>query len=106
VLSRYLEERWGCRVELFSTSLADRAALRRDLESEAMSRVDAVVTEIKAAAIDVVAEEAVARGLPVVFMDNVPVVVSAGGGEAESGRLDGLAVGLAARARERFERRL
>ena len=31
MLRRYLEERWGCRVELFSTHLADRAALRQDL---------------------------------------------------------------------------
>ena len=45
-----------------------------------MGRVDAVVTEIKAAAIDVVAEEAAARGLPVIFMDNVPVEVSPDGG--------------------------
>ena len=106
VLSRHLEERWGCRVELFSTHLADRAALRQDLQSEAMDRVDAVVTEIKAAAIDVVAEEAAARGLPVIFMDNLPVEVSPEGGlEEGSGVLAALARELAATARERFEQR-
>jgi cyclic 2,3-diphosphoglycerate synthase len=111
-LSRYLEERFGCRVELFSTHLADRPALRGDLESEAMSRVDAVLTEIKAAAIDVVAEDAAARGLPVVFMDNVPMAVPDGGvpgeggsGASGAGGLDDLIEELAATARERFERR-
>ena len=37
-----------------------------------MARVEAVLTEIKAAAIDVVAESGEQRGLPVVFVDNVP----------------------------------
>ena len=105
VLGRYLEERWGCRVELFSTHLAERTALRQDLQSEAMGRVDAVVTEIKAAAIDLVAEEAAARGLPVVFMDNVPVPPPGGGAPEDAGGLEALAQGLAAKARERFERR-
>ena len=44
-----------------------------------MDRVDTVVTEIKAAAIDVVAEMAAERGLPVVFMDNIPVEVGPDG---------------------------
>lgn len=105
VLRRHLEERWGCRVELFSTNLADRVALRRDLQSEAMDRVDAVVTEIKAAAIDVVAEEAAARELPVIFMDNVPMVSPESGPEEGSGALEALARELAATARERFEQR-
>lgn len=106
VLRRHLEERHGCRVELFSTHLADRAALRSDLQSAAMGRVEAVVTEIKAAAIDVVAEEAAVRGLPVIFMDNVPMEVSSqrrpeGGG----GTLEVLARELAEMARERFKQR-
>jgi cyclic 2,3-diphosphoglycerate synthetase len=104
VLSRHLEERWGCRVELFSTHLADRAALKRDLQSGALEGVDAVLTEIKAAAIDVVAEEAAGRGLPVVFMDNVPVDVSPEGiGAESSGSLEALVEDLAAKAKERFE---
>src|SRR5438093_39958 len=50
-----------------SRSLADRAALRAELD-----RVDAdvFVVEIKAAAIDVVAEAAAARGVDVVLADN------------------------------------
>ncbi len=104
VLQRYLEERWGCRVMLFSTHLADRESLRADLRSGEMERVDAVVTEIKAAAIDVVAESAAERGLPVVFMDNIPVEVGPDGTLREgSGTLEELAATLAATAAERFE---
>jgi cyclic 2,3-diphosphoglycerate synthase len=106
VLKGYLEERCGCRVELFSTSLADREALRRDLASEAMDRVDTVVTEIKAAAIDTVAEKAAELGLQVVFMDNLPVEVGPDGGLLEeSGTLEELARELAGMAGQRFKER-
>ena len=106
VLRTYLEERWGCRVMAFSTNLADRDALRRDLEDVSMGQVDTVVTEIKAAAIDVVAEKAAELGLPVVFVDNVPVEVRAEGVLLEENRtLEDLALELAALARERFEQR-
>jgi cyclic 2,3-diphosphoglycerate synthetase len=105
VLRGYLEERWGCRVELFSSHLADREALREDLRSRKMSGVETVLTEIKAAAIDVVVEEAEARGLPVVFMDNIPIEVAAGTRGESGGALEGLAHTLAAKAAERFVQR-
>jgi predicted GTPase len=66
-----------------------------------MSRVEMVLTEIKAAAIDVVAEEAEIRGLPVVAVDNLPVEVPPEG----PGRLTELGKELAEMARERFENR-
>jgi len=50
-----------------SGQLADRAALRREL---ARLDADVVVVEVKAAAIDVVAEEADRRGIPVVLAGN------------------------------------
>jgi cyclic 2,3-diphosphoglycerate synthetase len=106
VLSRYLEERWDCSVELFSTNLASRSALRWDLQQEAMARVDAVLTEIKAAAIDMVAEEAARRQVPVIFMDNDPMDVSPEGiVQTGSGSVRALAEVLAATARKRFEER-
>jgi cyclic 2,3-diphosphoglycerate synthetase len=73
-LARHLREEHGAEVVLVSGNLARRSALREELE-----RVDAEVflVEIKAAAIDVVAEAAVERGTQVVFADNelVPVGV-------------------------------
>jgi cyclic 2,3-diphosphoglycerate synthase len=102
LLGRYLEERWGCKVVLISTNLADRAALKADLRQAAMSRVETVLTEVKAAAIDVVAEEAEARGLPVVLVDNIPFETD----PAFAGRLAEVAKELAAMASERFESRV
>jgi cyclic 2,3-diphosphoglycerate synthase len=50
-----------------SRNLADRGKLRADLE---VADADVYLVEIKAAAIDVVAEAAAARGVEVVFADN------------------------------------
>ncbi len=97
-LARHLQEQWGCQVELVCCRLADRRGLREALESPAMAKVELVLTEIKAASIDLVAEEADKRGLPIVFVDNVPV-------EAEGvreGHLRELVDRLAALARKRF----
>jgi cyclic 2,3-diphosphoglycerate synthetase len=73
-IERHLREELGAEVVLVSGNLARREALRAEL-----ARVDAEVylVEIKAAAIDVVAEAALARGVEVVFADNelVPVGV-------------------------------
>ena len=73
-IERHLREELGAEVVLVSGNLARRDALRAEL-----ARVDAEVylVEIKAAAIDVVAEAALARGVEVVFADNelVPVGV-------------------------------
>jgi len=98
LLERYLEREWGCRVEMVSTNLADRAALKADFGQAGMSRVELVLTELKAAAVDVVAEEAGSRGLPVVLVENVPIERT----PARPGRLADLAKELAAMASERF----
>lgn len=98
-LCRFIEERWGGKVAFFSTNLADRRALAGDFRRPEMSRVEAVLTEIKAAAIDVVAEEAAARGLPVVPVDNLPLEVA----PEREGRLRELGVELVSLAQERFE---
>jgi cyclic 2,3-diphosphoglycerate synthetase len=66
-LSVHLAEAHGAEVVHASGSLARRDALIEELEG---LDADAFVVEIKAAAIDVVAEAAAARGIPVVFADN------------------------------------
>jgi cyclic 2,3-diphosphoglycerate synthetase len=73
-LARHLEEQHGAEVAHVSGNLARREALRAELE-----RVDAEVflVEIKAAAIDVVAEAALVRESELVFADN-ELVPSAG----------------------------
>jgi cyclic 2,3-diphosphoglycerate synthase len=69
-LREHLEREHGAEVVLVSGNLADRQALRRDLDFVEASDADVYLVEIKAAAIDVVAEAAESRGLPVVFADN------------------------------------
>jgi cyclic 2,3-diphosphoglycerate synthase len=61
-------ERHGCTVVGSSHRLADRAGLAQDLDRA--PRFDALVTELKAAAVDVAADRARIRGAEVVFADN------------------------------------
>jgi cyclic 2,3-diphosphoglycerate synthase len=70
-LSRHLEEHYGCEVIAASGNLSDRKRLGADLEE--MSGVEAYLTEIKAAAVDVVTRRGSAEGKPVFYCDNDPV---------------------------------
>ncbi|MCB0877402.1 MAG: hypothetical protein KDC46_00270 [Thermoleophilia bacterium] len=62
----------GADVALVSCALARRDELAHDLQRAKDAGVEALVVEIKAAAIDAVAEFADAHDLDVVFLDNVP----------------------------------
>ena len=66
-LAAHLEETYGARVRGVSGSLSNRARLREDLTA---MDADVFVVELKAAAIDVVAEEAERRGIDVVLAAN------------------------------------
>jgi cyclic 2,3-diphosphoglycerate synthetase len=66
-LAGHLRERYGATEVVVSGNLARRDALRDDM---ARLEGDLYLVEIKAAAIDVVAEAGAASGVPVVFADN------------------------------------
>jgi cyclic 2,3-diphosphoglycerate synthetase len=70
-LARHLEERYGCEVVAASGSLSDRRRLVQDLDG--MGGVEAYLTEIKAAAVDVVTRRGSDEGRPVLYCDNDPV---------------------------------
>jgi cyclic 2,3-diphosphoglycerate synthetase len=70
-LSRHLEEHYGCQVVAASGNLSDRKRLGADLEE--MTGIEAYLTEIKAAAVDVVTRRGSAEGKPVFYCDNDPV---------------------------------
>lgn len=91
-LAGHLEEAHGADVVHASGSLADRDRLRRELDGV---EADVLLVEIKAAAIDVVAEVASDRGLDIVFVDNEVLPLD---GEPD---LDGELRGLASAARAR-----
>lgn len=69
-LREHLEREHDTEVVLLSGNLARRDALLAELDSPAAREAELFLVEIKAAAIDVVAEAAESRGLPVVFADN------------------------------------
>ena len=69
-LSEHLAQEHGANVVLVSGRLASRTELRDDLESAAAREADVFLVELKAAAIDVVAEAADERGIEVVLAAN------------------------------------
>ena len=86
----------GAEVVLVSCDLADRRRLP-DAVKRAAAEADVFLTEIKAAAVDVVAEGAAAAGRELVFCDNEPVALD--------GDLGTTVDRLAALAAERFAAR-
>lgn len=74
MLTTYLETEYGCEVVGSSPNLSDRVQLREDMRVAAGS-FDTLLTELKAAAIDVVAAAGEDAGVPTVLCDNVPVPV-------------------------------
>jgi cyclic 2,3-diphosphoglycerate synthetase len=95
-LASHLEEAHGCTVVGVSHRLADRAGMAEDVDGA--PPFDVLVTELKAAAVDVAAGRALARGAEVVFADNRPETV---GGD---GRLPDLLLEAARAAVERADR--
>ncbi len=71
VFARRLSAQGG-EVALVSHALSRRDELRRDVDAALAAGVDAFVVEIKAAAIDVVAERASEAGVDVILLDNRP----------------------------------
>ena len=69
----HLEAEAGCRVVGWSARLADRAGLTEDLQ--AADRYDVLLTELKAAAVDIGVRRALDQGAEVVFVDNRATVV-------------------------------
>jgi cyclic 2,3-diphosphoglycerate synthetase len=97
-LADRLERTSGCRVVRVSHHLADRAALEEDFADA--PPFDVLLTELKAAAIDVAARRALERGAEVVFVDNRPRTA---GGEGEIDELLTETISLAKkRAQERM----
>jgi cyclic 2,3-diphosphoglycerate synthase len=68
--------RHGADVRVFSANLAKRAGLQRDLMRADSEGCDLYLTELKAAAIEVVAAEAERRGAALTFIRNRPVALA------------------------------
>jgi cyclic 2,3-diphosphoglycerate synthetase len=88
-LRAHLEAEHGAHVVMVCGDLARRPALKEAV-TKAARDADVFVTEIKAAAIDVVAETAQAAGKRLVFCDNEPLAIDGGDLTAEVEALAGL----------------
>lgn len=94
VIAGYLAENFGCDVVGLSHHLSNRPLLRGDLAHAPAH--DVVMTELKAASVDVVTEYGLSGGKEVVYMDNCPVTTGGDGDVKE------LLIEAAAEARRRF----
>lgn len=97
VLCRHLEERYGCEVVAASGNLSDRKRLAQDLKETRDLKVEAYLTEIKAAAVDVVTRRGAEEEKPVFYCDNDPVAL-----EGSDDLLDGALLDLAEKAVAKF----
>jgi cyclic 2,3-diphosphoglycerate synthetase len=80
VLINHLEKNYGCKVVGTTPHLSNRPLLQKDIEKY-IDDVDIMLTELKAAAVDVATKDALEAGLGVVYCDNIPKVC--GGMEGE-----------------------
>ncbi|NTW29370.1 MAG: 2,3-diphosphoglycerate synthetase [Coriobacteriia bacterium] len=97
-LVSHLEAEYGCQVVAVSTALSDRRRLRAELDLAA-GTFDVLLTELKAAAIDVVAEAGARLGVPTVLCDNVPVAVDGSDLDARTASVAQLAIARGLRRR-------
>ena len=71
----YLENNFKCKVIGTTAHLSNRPLLREDMEKY-MDKADVMLTELKAAAVDVATKDALKAGLEVVYCDNIPVAIN------------------------------
>jgi len=74
-LVNYLEEKYNCEVIGTTPHLSNRPLLRKDIEKY-IDKAEVMLTELKAAAVDVATKDALAHDLEVVYCDNIPVPIN------------------------------
>ncbi len=96
VIIPYLEKNYGCEVVDYSPHLSNRPKLKEDL-ARGLPKAEVLLTEIKAAAVDIATREAIKAGKEVIYLNNVPVSV---GGDVSIG--EGIK-GIAEKALRNYE---
>ncbi len=69
----YLEDKYDCSVTRVSFNLANRDKLREELSS--FNDYDVLLTELKAAAVDMVTEFALKNSKSINYLNNIPVII-------------------------------
>jgi cyclic 2,3-diphosphoglycerate synthetase len=71
----YLETNYNCEIVGTTPHLSNRLLLKKDIEKY-MDEADIMLTELKAAAVDVATKDSIKAGLDVVYCDNIPVPIN------------------------------
>lgn len=71
-IKEYMEDNFKCRIEQMSFNLSDREKLRMDLEKS--KNYETILTELKAASVDVLTDYAYKNKKEVVYMNNTPLI--------------------------------
>ncbi|MBZ9571535.1 cyclic 2,3-diphosphoglycerate synthase [Methanobrevibacter sp. TMH8] len=74
VLVNHLEKNYCCKVIGTTPHLSNRPLLQKDIEKY-IDHVDVMLTELKAAAVDVATKDSLKAGLEVVYCDNIPIPI-------------------------------
>lgn len=74
-LVSYLETNYNCEVVGTTPHLSNRPLLKKDIEKY-IDKADVMLTELKAAAVDVATKYSMEKGLDVVYCDNIPVPIN------------------------------
>lgn len=73
-IKEYVENNFKCRIAQMSFNLGDREKLRKDLEKS--RNYDTILTELKAASVDILTEYACKNKKEVAYMNNIPVILN------------------------------
>lgn len=73
-LKEYLMLNYDCEVVGVTSHLANRPLLKEDI-AKYIDEADVLLTELKAAAIDVATKEGIDAGLDVIYCDNIPIPI-------------------------------
>ena len=74
-LVSYLETNYNCEIVGTTHHLSNRPLLKKDIEKY-IDKADIMLTELKAAAVDVATKNSMEAGLDVVYCDNIPVPIN------------------------------
>ncbi|MBS3767364.1 MAG: cyclic 2,3-diphosphoglycerate synthetase [Candidatus Cloacimonetes bacterium] len=75
IFRKHLEKDHNCKIKGISNNLSNRAVLRKEL-AEGLKNCDVLLSEIKAASIDVAATYAYKNDVEVIFMNNEPFLIN------------------------------
>lgn len=74
-LVHYLEKNYKCKIIGTTSHLSNRPLLREDMKKY-IDNADVMLSELKAAAVDVATKDAINAGLDVVYCDNIPIPIN------------------------------